>query len=155
MTGFTLLELVTLLVLLSIIAVWASPVWQSSPTETAAEAEQLLNDLRYTQALSMTQGERYFLFIQSSNTYQIRNAAGTPIKLSFGNTTATLPSGMSFGTLGNLPNNLVAFDGRGAPYSSTGSGGTALASPATIPLTLGGSTSTVSISPVTGYGVLQ
>ena len=153
--GFTLVELVTVIILLSLLAVWASPVSESSSTEVIAEAEQLLNDLRYTQALSMTQGQRYYLIKQSSNTYQIMNASGTPILLPFGSTTATLKSGITFGTLTNLPNNLVAFDGRGAPYTSTGTGGTALASTATIPMTAGGNTSTVSLSPVTGYGVLQ
>lgn len=153
--GFTLIELVMTIVIISIIAVFA---FMSSPAATIvldAQAKQLESDIRYAQSLSMAQGQRYRWVKLSSNTYQILNSSGTAITLPSGSTTVTLNSGITFGTLTNLPNNLVAFDGRGTPYSTTGSPGTALASNATIPLTSSGQTFTLTISPVTGRMIVQ
>ena len=152
MDGFTLIELALVIIIVSIIAVVA--LLQLSPAgniNLGAQAKQLASDIRYTQSLSMNKDQRYYLSITTaSNTYQILNASGTAVILPMGNTTVTLNSGIAFGTLTNLPNNLIAFDGKGAPYTSTGAGGTALSSTATIPLTSGGVTRTVSITPATG-----
>ena len=151
MDGFTLIELSLVIIIISIIS--AVALLQMSPATNinlGAQANQLASDIRYTQSLSMNKDQRYYLSKTSSNTYQILNAGGTAVILPMGNTTVTLNSGISFGTLTNLPNNLIAFDGKGAPYTSTGSGGTVLSSTATVPLTSGGVTRTVSINPTTG-----
>ena len=112
-----------------------------------------MNDIRYTQQLSMTRGERYRLVITpATNAYKILNSAGTAITMPTGNATVTLKSGITFGALTYLPNNLIVFDCQGIPYTNTvaSHGGTLLGNTATIPLTAGSLTKTVSISPETG-----
>lgn len=148
--GFTLVELLIVIAIISILTVTVLPKWQAGGINLGAQANQLASDIRYTQSLAMTSGQRYYLIKQSSNTYQILNASGSPITLAFGGTTMTLNSGITFGTLTNLPNSLIAFDGKGTPYTTSTSPGTILASTATMPLVSGSTTKTISITPETG-----
>jgi prepilin-type N-terminal cleavage/methylation domain-containing protein len=149
--GFTLIELVMVIMIIGILSVTVAMQWQGYNINLGAKAYQLESDIRFTQALSMSTDQRYYLSITTStSSYQIKNAAGTAIVLGNGATTATLGTGISFGTLTNLPNNLIAFSGAGIPCTSTGSAGTVLASTATIPLTTGTLTLTISITPTTG-----
>lgn len=151
--GFTLIELIIVIIVISIIAVAAFPKWPGLTINLGGQTNQIADDIRYAQALSMTTGQRYRWVRVSTTTYQVLNAAGSAIPLGLGNTTVTLNNGMSFGTLTNLPNNLIAFDGLGTPYTDTGS--TLLASTATIPITAGSNTMTISISPETGRVIVQ
>lgn len=153
--GFTLLELVIVIILLSILSATALITWPSMSINLGAQAQQLADDLRYTQSMAMNKGTRYYLIKLTSTSYQIRTLAGSAVTLPTGGTTVTLGSGITFGTLTNLPNSLVTFDGKGAPYTDTGTPGTALASTATIPLTSGGVTRTVSIYPQTGRAIVS
>ena len=153
--GFTLIELVMVLILISILAVFASINWPGRSINLAAQAEQLVNDIRYAQTLGMTKGQRYRWVKTSATSYQITNNSGTAIIMPSGGTTITLGTGISFGTLINLPNNLIAFDGQGIPYIDTATPGTALAANASIPLTADGQTKTIVVSPQTGRVIIQ
>lgn len=148
--GFTLIELVIVILVISILSTFVIMNHPGTSINLGAEAKQLASDIRYTQALAMTKGTRYYLIKLSSTSYQINNAAGTPVTLPSGATSVTLTSGTTLGTLTNLPSDLIAFDGKGAPYTTSSSPGTALASTATIPVTNGTTTFTVSILPETG-----
>ncbi len=149
--GFTLIEVIMVIAIISLLAIMPFFNFPSASLNLDGQAQQLANDIRYTQSLSMTKAQRYRLVITTgSSSYQILNTAGTAARFASGNTTVTLNSGISFGTLTNLPNNLIAFDGNGIPYTTTGSPGTALAANATIPLQSSGSTKTVVILPLTG-----
>jgi len=153
--GFTLIELICVIILLGILSVGAYLQWPGSSINSGAQAQQVANDMRYTQALSMTKGKRYSFVITSSTTYQIQNSSGTAIITAMGGTTTTLNTGLSFGTLSNLPNNLVTFDGNGIPYSTTGTPGTVLSATASIPITGGSITQTITITPMTGRILVQ
>lgn len=148
-SGFTLIELLAVIVIAGILALMVTLQWPTG-INLGGQARQLANDIRYTQGLAMTKGQRYYLIKQSATTYQILNAAGTPILLPTGSTTMTLNSGITFGTFTNLPNNLIAFDSRGTPYTTSTSPGTALAATATMTLVSGSASSSVTISPQTG-----
>ncbi len=148
--GFTLMEMVIVVLVVSILAVNVTLRWPASSINLGAQAHQVANDIRYTQSLAMTNGQRYYLIRQSATTYQILSSAGTPVSFPLGNTTATLNSGITFGSWSNLPSNLIAFDAEGTPYTTSSSPGTALASNATIPLVSG--SNTVSISILAGTG---
>ena len=118
-----------------------------------AQAQQFANDIRYTQALSMSFGQRYYISQASSTTYQIASVTGnTAILMPNGATIVKLGSGLTFGSWGNLSNNLVTFDTRGFPYLDTGSPGTQLVQNTTYSVTItgGGYTKTITISPVSG-----
>jgi prepilin-type N-terminal cleavage/methylation domain-containing protein len=153
--GFTVFELILVILIIGIISVTAIPNWTGSSLGLEFEARRVLNDIRYTQALSMASGMRYRWVRTSSSSYQILNQSGAAMILPSGGTTVTMTNSVSFGSLGNLPSGLVAFDSQGIPYTTSSIPGTALASAATIPLTANGVTRTVRISQSTGYGVLQ
>ena len=151
--GFTLIELVAVIVVISILSIYALPKVASNATLVNFEAIRVLNDIRYTQLLSMLSGQRYRWVKTSSTSYQILNFAGSAVMLPNGSTTYTLASGVSFGSLTNLPSSLIAFDTTGTPYTTSSSPGTLLSSTAMIPVT-GTVTRNVEISPTTGYGVI-
>jgi prepilin-type N-terminal cleavage/methylation domain-containing protein len=154
-SGFTLIELVLVIVIMSFLSVGVYIAWPGSTINLKGQADQIASDIRYAQALSMTKGERYRWVKTSSTTYQITNSSGTAILLAGGSTTVTLNSGMAFGSFTDLPNNLVVFGGNGTPYTDTGSPGTALASTAIIPITAGSETKNISISPETGRVIVS
>lgn len=143
--GFTIVELITVIVLLAILSAVAVSAWPGERINLSAQAKALASDIRHAQNLSMTRGVRYEFLRTSSSSYQISTVSGTNV------TTRNLGSTITFGTLANLPNNLVAFDGRGVPYVNASSPGTALATTATIAITADGATKTISITPNTGY----
>lgn len=153
--GFTLLELMIVIILASIIAIYPLFTWQGSVISLDAETKKLADDIRYTQSLSMTKGERYRWVKTSATTYQIQNSAGTAILTPTGSTTTSLESGISFGSFTNLPNDLIAFDGQGVPYVDTASPGTALASSGTLLLNQGSDSESIVISPETGRVIVQ
>ncbi|HVE44661.1 MAG TPA: GspH/FimT family pseudopilin [Gammaproteobacteria bacterium] len=152
--GFTLLEIIIVIIVMAIIGVVAMPQWQHVTINVNYEARRLLNDIRYTQALSMNGGQRYRWVKLSATSYQILNQAGTAIVLPSGGTQLTLTSGISFGALTNLPNNLVVFDSFGTPYIDTAIPGTTLGSTGSITLTGGGQSRTIQITPQTGCAIL-
>lgn len=152
--GFTLLELVIIIVLLGIIGLMVVPNWTGTALGVEFEARHVLDDIRYAQAISMATGQRYRFARLSSNTYGIYNEAGTAIVMPNGATVTTLTGNVVFSSLGNLPNNLIAFDSLGTPYITGSYPGTALASTATITLASGGNSHTISIRPGTGYASL-
>jgi type II secretory pathway pseudopilin PulG len=148
--GFSLVELVVIITVIAIMAVSVMTTNQTPGISVEAQANQLVDDIRYTQSLAMTKGTRYRLVITAaSNSYQILNAAGTAIMLAMGSTTMKLGTGITFGAI-SLPASLVNFDGLGNPYTDTATPGTLLAATATIVLNAGASSSTVSIVPNTG-----
>jgi MSHA pilin protein MshC len=153
--GYSLIELILVITIISLVSTASFFLLRNATIDVEGQAQQLANDLRYAQSLAMTKGQRYRWVKLSASTYQIQNNAGTAITLAQGNTTVTFNSGITFGTLTNLPNNLVAFDGNGAPYTDTAIPGTALASSASIPLTSGTDTTTVVVSPGTGRVLVQ
>ena len=153
--GFTLIELIVTILLIAIIAVSVAPKWPVHSLSLSQEIRRILHDIRYTQTLSMFTGERYRWVQLSGNSYQIVNAAGIPVLLPTGSTILTLTNDVTFGSLINLPNNLIAFDRQGIPYINTGIPGTALSATALIPLLNGGQTHSVTITPQTGYASWQ
>lgn len=152
--GFTLAELMLVIVLISIIAVIAVPRFTTSPN-LDAQTQQLLSDLRYTQMLAITHGQRFRVNFTLPSSYDITNLAGTAVPNPSTNTnTITMSSGITLSGLTNLPNNLVAFDERGIPYSDSAAT-TALAANATITLTRNGITRTITITQQTGNMAAQ
>lgn len=154
-SGFSVLELILVIAIMGILAFVAIPRWSHNKILVEFEARRVLNDIRFAQAMSMASGQRYRWVRTSSTSYQITNEAGSAVMMPSGGTSLTLTSGVSFGSFTNLPSNLVAFDSRGRPYTTSTYPGTALASSATIPLTGAGQTATITITPTTGYGALS
>lgn len=153
--GFTLIELVIVIILIGILSTSVYLSWPKSSVSLDAQAHQIAHDIRYAQTLAMTKGQRYRFVRTSSTSYQVTNNSGTAVMLALGSAIVTLNAGITFSGFTNLPNNLIAFDGKGTPYTNTSSPGTALASTATISLTANGETRTISISPGTGRVIVS
>lgn len=161
--GFTIIELLVIIIVISVIAAFVSFKYPGTSLTLPQQTQRMGNDLLYTQTLSMTQGNRYCL-VMNGNTYQIINSAtNTALSLALGNTTVTLASGLSFGTI--LPANtaMIVFNGQGTPYYSAATScsaanaaaATQLVTTGSIPITNGSITSTVFITPYTGSVLVQ
>ncbi len=160
-TGFTMMELIVVILLLSIIAAYAASRWSSGVTPSA-QAQQLAADIRFTQSLAMTHNQTYVITFTPATTpdsYNIATQAtpGTPLpSLVTGNTSTSFVSNTAFGVItinGVTTNQQIFFDDFGIPYAAYTSStvNTPLSSVATIKITSGGSTRTISISPTTGF----
>lgn len=152
--GFTLIEMLSVIILISILSIFVVINFPRYSINLGGQAQQIANDIRLAQTLAMTRGQRYRWIRLSSTTYQIVNSAGIPLLMPGGTTIVTLSTGITFGTLTNLPNNLINFDGKGIPYTDTSSPGTPLAANASIPLTASGDIETITVNPGTGRVVV-
>jgi prepilin-type N-terminal cleavage/methylation domain-containing protein len=151
--GFTLIEIVVTILIISVLAVAAYTQLSSVALNAGSLAQQVANDVRYTQALSMYTGQRYYLMGLSSTSYEIANGSGTPVTMATGGSVFNFPAGLAFGSSVNLPNGIIGFTGRGIPITDTS--GTLLNSTAQILIVGGSTTMTISVSPVTGRVIVQ
>ena len=150
--GFTLIELIVVLILLGILAASVMVLWPGKVINTAAQAMLLADDIRYTQSLAMTKGERYRLVQTSTISYQILHGTSAIEALPLHDNPVMLGDGTTFAS---ATNTMVVFDSGGVPYVDTSTPGTALTSPLSFVLTSNGQNKTVSISPGTGRVIVQ
>ena len=151
--GFTIVELVAVIVLAAILAFSVVPRYlNQGAIDVTAKAEQLASDIRYTQSLAMTTGQRNRINLAAAS-YQITTSSGTPLAHPATGSAAPISLGSVSLILANLPNSYVAFDAKGVPYTDVT--GTTLNSNASITVSEGGSTRTVTVSPQTGRVVVQ
>lgn len=150
-SGFTLVELMVMLILVAVLAIAVFPRAPSKASLTlAGQAQQLASDLRYVQALSMTRGQRYCLNLAAGGYRMTTNNCSTSagVEHPAGFTFPVVLEGVGLSWSG-LPNGLVTFNGKGVPYADAAAT-TALAANAVITLNGAEGTMYVCISPVTG-----
>lgn len=132
--GYSMIELVLTILLISIIAATAATLFPRGAVNLGAQAQQLAGDIRYVQSLSMTRGARHFINLQASG-YSFANASGS----------VAHPGGSASITLQGItltaPSSSYGFDGKGVPYDSSG----ALSADATLTLTDTASSQTRSV----------
>lgn len=149
-SGFSVLELVLVMVMVGVLAVFAAPrLFTTQAITLPATAAQLAAAIRYTQSLAMSRGQRYRINF-AGGTYQITDMGGAPIVQPLSASTAAVsvaPAALS-GYNPPLTGGYVAFDGKGVPYVDAT---TALAGTATITLTAGTEVASVAISAETGH----
>jgi prepilin-type N-terminal cleavage/methylation domain-containing protein len=148
--GFTLIELVITLVILSILSYTVISRWSASTFDLQAAAEQLVADIRYTQMLAMTRGQRYRInFTASSYWISDRTNSATIPEPATNQATMALPGGISLS-----PSGILVFDGNGIPYSDAALPGTT-AGDTTLSLGDGSETRQILINAETGRVTLQ
>jgi len=153
-SGFTLIEILILAVLLGIVALTAVPMLSSAGTiQLRAAANMIAADLEYAKSMAISRGQNYSVrFDQNSESYQIEDQSNNviphPVKKGFnyivdfqndGRLNRVDITGVNFGAT-----NDVAFDSLGSPDS----GGT-------VTLQASGATVTVTVEPITGYISIQ
>ncbi len=145
--GFTLIELILVLVITSIISTYAVIKFPSGSTSISAQANQLMADIRHTQSLAIHRGQRYRINFNNDR-YWISSADGATLYThpASGSTTIFLDTGISLAST----NNFLVFDGQGKPYTNTLTPGTALAADAVITLTAASESRTIRVTPETG-----
>jgi MSHA pilin protein MshC len=144
--GFTLLELVMVIVLLGIIAFYAAPRLGTVASANAGVfVDKLRADIRYAQDVAMTRNKRVRVTIVSANAYSITDAMGNPIvdPATGKNYVVTLGAGISFGVI-SFNGNYIEFDSLGAPYDGAG----ALTAAGTVSVMPGALT--ITVTPQTG-----
>lgn len=149
-SGFSLLELVTVLAIVGILAVVVAPrITATQGITLSAATAQLAANIRYTQSLAMSRGQRYRINF-AANSYQITDVGGAPIVQPL--TASTAPIAIAPATLSGynppLTGGYVAFDGKGTPYIDPA---TPLAGTAIITITSGADVASILIAPETGH----
>jgi MSHA pilin protein MshC len=163
--GFTLVELIVVMLVLGILAAVFIPRSNSSAIILSTQAEQFAADIRYVQSLAMTQGwsgvspsaARRFRINYTAAGYNITDASGIAVTLPGGAPGAIgFTGGISVSPypVPMLPFNTVAFDGLGRPYTDLNAT-VPLASTATISMVSGTSTRAIQIFSDTGLVRIQ
>jgi MSHA pilin protein MshC len=143
--GFTLMELVMILVLVGILAAFVAPrLGNVTGTQALAFSDKLRADIRYAQSLAMTTGQRHRVYVNTAPAplpqgYAVENVAtgsivpdpgGTP------NLSVTLNSG-DYAGITIAPAATIEFDSFGRPTMGGGTALTVAPAGATITITAG------------------
>ena len=146
--GFTLIEIIAILVLLSIIAVGAVSILPASNSRLATEADRLSSHLRYAQIRAQADTYQWRLVFTDATTYRIGpvvvpGAGFTPgIVPGAGGTQGILTDGVT-----TTSGTVIRFDSWGRPLNDAG---TLLGADQTITLTQGTQTRNITIRAGTG-----
>lgn len=148
--GFSLFELVLVLVVVGVLAVYAMPRLADAPeVSLSAASARLAANIRYAQSLAMSRGQRHRVAFTATS-YQIAGPGGAAVVQPL--TTSSAPISVAPATLGGydppLAGGYIEFDTLGRPYVDAA---TPLAGSATITITSGGASALVTVAPETGH----
>ena len=139
--GFTLIELVVVLVLLGILAAYVAPKFDSGESTTLSQAELLAQNIRHAQAIAVAQHKTLTVDV-AGGSYSVKEGAAIINDPRSGSAfSVSLEEGVTSST------GSVDFDYMGRPLS----GGSFISSATSFTLASGAASSTVSVTPVTGF----
>jgi len=154
--GFTLIELITVIIILGILSVALFSGANLGGQEKSRLAE-VRAQIRYVQLRAMKTGSVYGFACDGANywafTFNSATPASTSDYLSLPGETAQQVSVAGKGMTMAMTSSPIYFDGFGIPYTAytSASVNTRLGAPASITIAAGGSTGTLTIAPETGH----
>jgi prepilin-type N-terminal cleavage/methylation domain-containing protein len=140
-SGFTAIELIVVLIIAGILAATVIVKWPGKDINLYAQADQIVQDIRYTQSLAMARaatGQRCRITFGASS-YTITDNSGATTK------SVSLDPGIVIANNG-FTGGYLAYDGRGQPYNGT----TLMTTTISVAVTGGGQTRTINVSRNTG-----
>ncbi len=161
--GFTLVEVIVVVVIISIAALIAIPMFSSAGSMQIGSAANIIAaDLEYAKSMAITRGQNYsIVFDATAESYRIVDQSGNvishPVKEGFNYVVDfkndSRVSKVDISSVQFQPNttNTIMFDYLGSPYSRTDAGVTNPLNSGSIAISADGATITISVEPVTGY----
>ncbi|MDX1593512.1 MAG: type II secretion system protein [Gammaproteobacteria bacterium] len=145
--GFTLVELVTVIVLIAVLSVVAIARLEIGTTSAHEAAGELVSALRHAQHLSLTHTDAAGYRVEVDGTgFRVRDGAGNDVRNPL---TGTAPFTEGWSDVTLAPTGTVRFDQRGVPTCSGGLGCTA--ANAVLTVAVPGGSESVTVERVTGY----
>ncbi len=160
--GFTLIEVIIVVVIISIAAMMAVPMFSSAGSMQIGSAANIIAaDLEYAKSMAITRGQNYsIVFDVTAESYKIVDQSGNvvshPVKTGFEYVVDfkndSRLSKVDISSVQFQPNtaNTIKFDCLGSPYSDNGTSTEPLDS-GSIVISAEGATTTITVEPVTGY----
>ncbi len=161
--GFTLVEVIIVVVIISIAAMMAVPMFSSAGSMQIGSAANIIAaDLEYAKSMAITRGQNYsVVFDATAESYKIvdqnGNVVSHPVKqgfeyiVDFKNDSRLSKVDISSAQFQPNTANTITFDYLGSPYSgAVASSGYELNS-GSIAISADGATTTITVEPVTGY----
>lgn len=147
-SGFTLIEFTIVLILLGILSLTINLSPNQSGASLRAEAEMLISELRRIQFLAISGNKKTKVSFTSTSysSFDITNNSAI-LNTRTGQTSVSLPSTFNLSS-SSLPNNMLAFDSQGAPFTNDYSN--KLTQTAIITLMNGSNVFQIEITPFTG-----
>ncbi len=144
--GFTMLELIAVLIIIGILSMWALSSLDDSSYQLSAAKQLLLTRIRYAQSRSMSQ-DTHLGIVCTGSSYALFSGDSKTNRLHFpdaSDTSVDLPSGITCTSF------VISFDAWGNPYSKADNS-EAYSETKTITLSQNGTSQTITLIPVTGY----
>lgn len=145
--GFTLIEVITVLLIIGILSAVIVSRGTTLNGDAAARASELRAQLRYLQLMAMKNGTTYLVLQSQGGSYWAYNSADSAKRLPLpGESAATVSLADKDMTLDNF---IISFDSFGIPYS--GNPQVKLAANATIDMAVNGQNASLIVVPETGF----
>lgn len=148
--GFTLIEMITVLIIIGILSAAIFSRGSSLNSDLSARTSEVRAQLRYLQLMAMKTGATYLVLKndQTSSSYWAYNSANETKHLALpGEESGTVS--LTGKAMTMSPSFIISFDRFGIPY--TGNPQVKLAANATITITAGGQSGTLTVTPETGF----
>jgi prepilin-type N-terminal cleavage/methylation domain-containing protein len=146
--GFTLIELITVLLIIGFLSAVIVSRAGILNTDLAARSSELRSQLRYLQLMAMKNGTTYLALKSNGSSYWAYNSADSSKRIPLPGESSTTVN-LADKHITSMDVFTISFDAYGIPY--TGDVQTKLTANATITLTIGGENATLVVVPETGF----